>query len=191
MYKSERVKRIPSTSKKTGDLISTLGNMNVDSSYYLLVLAGKNRKGKQALLNDLKKQAGPYREADLRHVISTVEEDSYKNIDALFDNFSEDEKFVYLKNGDVLSGEYTGNTYSFRRYATPQEKYLLNKIETSGKIIVLDLLDEANIHSLVERKAQTAIEFKAPESGLSRIFWKLKQIGVHGHTFENKRPLKK
>lgn len=191
MYKSERIKRISSSSKETGELINSLGNMNVDSSYYLLVLAGKNRKGKQALINDLKKQAGQYREADLRHVISTVEEDSYNNIDALFDNFSGDDKIIHLKNGDVLSGEYTGNTYSFRRYATPQEKYLLKKIETSGKIFILELLDEANIHSMLERKAQVAIEFKAPESGLARIFWKIKQIGVHGHTFENKRPLKK
>lgn len=191
MDNSERIKRIPHTSKETGDLVRSLGNMDLDSSYYLLVLAGKNRGGKRSLIRDLKHQTETLREVDLRDVISTVEAETYENIDILFNSLSNSDTIVYLKNGDVLSGEYTGNTYSARRYATPQEKYLLKKIENSGRVFILDLLDEANVHNMLKRKAHTVIEFNAPDSGLGKLFWKLKQIRVHGHTFENKRPLKK
>lgn len=187
MNSSNVSKRFSHTSDKVDEILNAFKS---DPSGSIVVLAGKNRADKKSLISKLQKSGAEIKEIDLRNIVSTVEEETYENIEELFNSFNGGE-IVYLKNGDVLSGEYTGNTYSFRRYATPQEKYLLNKIVNSKSGFVLDLLDEANVNNLLERKSKAIIEFKAPKSGLSRLFWKLKQIGVHGHTFENKRPLKK
>ena len=172
------------------DVEEILNSFKADPSGKLIVLAGKNRGDKKNLVNKLQKSGAEVKAIDLRNIVSTVEEETFENVEELIGALNGGE-IVYLNNGDVLSGEYTGNTYSFRRYATPQEKYLLNKIEESSSGFVLDLLDEANVNNLIERKSKAVIEFKAPKSGLGKLFWRLKQIGVHGHTFENKRPLKK
>ncbi|MDZ7757472.1 hypothetical protein [Rhodohalobacter sp.] len=187
MNSSNESKRFSHTSDKVDEILNAFKSEPAGS---LIVLAGKNRGDKKDLVSKLRKSDTELKEIDLRNVISTVEEETYENIEELFNSLSGGE-IVYLNNGDVLSGEYTGNTYSFRRYATPQEKYLLTKIEESKSGFILDLLDEANVNNLLERKSKAVIEFKAPKSGLGKFFWKLKQIGVHGHTFENKRPLKK
>jgi len=187
MTSSIESKRLSHTSDKVNDILKAF---KAEPSGSLIVLAGKNRGDKKNLVSKLKKSDTEIKAIDLRNVISTVEEETHENIEELFNSLKGGE-VVYLNNGDVLSGEYTGNTYSFRRYATPQEKYLLNKIEGSKSGFILDLLDEANVNNLIERKSKAVIEFKAPKSGLGKLFWKLKQIGVHGHTFENKRPLKK
>jgi hypothetical protein len=178
------VERISYKDKDIDSIIRKIAGLQLDSTYYLLVLAGKNRSAKEQVMDRLNKESLEFHEIDLREVISTVEEDCYENIDTLFNNLPDSPRHLYLKNADVLSGEYTGFTYSSVRYATPQEKYLLQKIRSSERIVVLDLLDKANITKTLERTAQTAIECD-PASGLLS---KLKQIRVHGHTFENKRP---
>lgn len=171
--------------KNLDNVIRKMANLNLDASYYLLVLAGKNGSAKEQVMDRLKKQSLDFHLADLREIISTVEEHSFRKIDELFNSLPDDPRHLYLQNGDVLSGEYTGFTYSSVRYATPQEKYLLNKIRNCERIVVLDLLDKANITKAIERTAQAAIECDLPTGFLSR----LKQITVHGHTFENKRPM--
>lgn len=183
------MERYPYNSSDADSLIDKLSGIRVDGSYYLLVLAGRYNSGKNAFLSKLSKKAGEISSVDLRSVISTNEEESYRNLDRLFASMDDSHKVIHLECGDVLSGEYTGFTYSTVRYATPQEKYLLNKIQNSEKVVILDLKDKANITKTLERKAQVAIEFDAPSSGLSRLLWKLKQIRLNGHTFENKRPL--
>jgi hypothetical protein len=183
------LERYPYNSSNIDSLIDKLSDVRVDGSYYLLVLAGKYTKGKNAFLSKLSKKAGEISSVDLRSVISTNEEDAYRNLDRLFTSMDDTQKVVHLEHGDVLSGEYTGFTYSSVRYATPQEKYLLNKIQQSEKVVILDLIDKANITKSLERKAQAAIDFDEPASGLGKLFWKLKQIRLNGHTFENKRPL--
>jgi len=187
MINSNKSKRFSHTSVEVDEI---LNSFKADPSGKLIVLAGKNRGDKKNLVNNLQKSGSETKTTDLRNIVSTVEEETYENVDELFSSLNGGE-IVYLNNGDVLSGEYTGNTYSFRRYATPQEKYLLDKILKSKSGFILDLLDEANVNNLIERKSKAVIEFKAPKSGLGKLFWKLKQIGVHGHTCEDKRPLKK
>lgn len=178
------VERISYQDKEVDSLIRKMADLDLDASYYLLLLAGKNGSAKKQVLNKLNKESMEFHTADLRDIISTVEEDAYQNIDDLFHNLPESPRHLYLENADVLSGEYTGFTYSSVRYATPQEKYLLNKIRGSERIVILEMIDKANITKALERTAQTAIECDMP----SGFFSKLKQIKVHGHTFENKRP---
>lgn len=187
MDNSSTNKRISSNSDKVDEILNSF-NLSPEGNF--IVLAGKNRSSKKNLFSKLKKSAADAMEIDLRNIISTVEEETYDNLEELFNSLKGGE-IIYLQNGDVLSGEYTGNTYSYKRYATPQEKYLLKKIENSKAGFILDLLDEANVNNLLERKSIAVIEFKPPKGRLNKLFWNLKQIGVHGHTFENKRPLKK
>ena len=179
------VERISYKDKDIDNLVKKIAGLELESTYYLLILAGKNRSAKKQIMDKLKKESLDFHEIDLREIISTIEEDCYENIDSLFENLPDSPRHLYMNNADVLSGEYTGFTYSSVRYATPQEKYLLQKIRSSERIVVLDLLDKANITKTLERTAQTAIECD-PSSGLLS---KLKQIRIHGHTFENKRPV--
>lgn len=178
------VERISYQDKEVDTLVRKMADLDLDASYYLLLLAGKNGSAKKQVLNKLKKESVDFHSADLREIISTVEEDAYRNIDDLFRNLPESPRHLYLENADVLSGEYTGFTYSSVRYATPQEKYLLKKIKDSERIVILEMVDKANITKALERTAQTAIDCDLPTG----FFSKLKQMKVHGHTFENKRP---
>lgn len=178
------VERISYQDKEVDSLVRTMANMDHDASYYLLLLAGKNKSAKKQILDKLKKESVEFHAIDLREIISTVEEDAYRHIDEMFKNLPESPRHLYLENADVLSGEYTGFTYSSVRYATPQEKYLLDKIRGSERIVILDMVDKANITKALERTAQTAIECDLPKG----FFSMLKKLKVHGHTFENKRP---
>lgn len=167
--------------------IESLNEINLESSYYVLILSGSLKSGKKKVLNRLKNKLGSFKEVDLREYITVNEEESYQKIDALFDSLAKDERNILLRNGDVLAGEYTGHTYSSVRYATPQEKYLLNKIRTSERFYVIDILEFENIDKTLGRFAQKAITFNEPDSLFGKLLWKLRQVSVHGHTFANKR----
>jgi len=167
----------------TSSFLQKLPNLKVDDSYYLTLLAGKNRGAKRDFINKIKKQAGnDIVEIDLRDVITTVVEESRENIDRMISSL-ESEKYVLLTNGDQLGGVYTGFSYSVRRYATPQERYLLKKISEAGKIFILDLDDIHTVNNLMKRHAHTLITFDYPETFLG----KLKQVTFNGHTFSSKR----
>ncbi len=175
------------TDTNLNSFIDSLSDINLDSSYYLLILSGPYKAGKLNFLKRLEKKLGGLHEIDLRHLITQYEEESYQKIDEAIRNIGETEKTLFLKNGDVLAGEYTGFTYSTVRYATPQEKYLLDKIKGSEKFWVIDLQEFENIDKTLERYSQAIIRFEQPGSFLGKFFWKLRQIKVHGHTFANKR----
>ncbi|MCC5914489.1 MAG: hypothetical protein JJU46_08960 [Balneolaceae bacterium] len=154
-----------------------------------LILAGRNRSAMSDFVSKVEKKTGSLHKVDLREVVSTHEEETYANLDKLFEELAGEDKTILLMNGDVLSGEYTGFTYSTQRYATPQQKYLQKRITESGKVVLLELKDDANVTNSFLRKSMSVIRFPVPQSGFSKLIWKLKQIRVHGHTFENRRPL--
>lgn len=188
MEESQRLEKITHNDKKISSLIDQLGDINLDSSYYLLLFVGPYKAGKKNILSKIEKKIGSFKEIDLRDVIRLDEEACFKKIDELFSYIGETEKNLVFKHGDALAGEYTGFTYSSTRYATPQEKYLLKKINGSEKFVIIDLEEMENIDKTLERYAQSAVIFDRPSSLFGKLFWKLKQFHVHGHTFANKRP---
>ena len=190
MEQSARLQKISHTDEKVSSIIDQLDDLNLDASYYLLLLVGPYKAGKNQLLSQVKKKVGDLKEVDLRDIILLNEQECYKKIDELFQYIGETEKNLYFKHGDALAGEYTGFTYSSTRYATPQEKYLLNKINKSEKFVIIDLDDFENIDKTLERTAQAAITFDKPASFMGKLLWKFKRLKVHGHTFSNKRPEK-
>lgn len=188
MEESSPLEKLFYNDKKVSSLIEQLDDINLDSSYYLLLFVGPYKAGKKKILSRTEKKVGSFKEIDLRDVIKLDEEACFKKIDELFSYIGETEKNLYFKHGDALAGEYTGFTYSSTRYATPQEKYLLKKINNSEKFVIIDLEEFENIDKTLERYAQSAILFDKPSSVFGKILWKLRQIHVHGHTFANKRP---
>lgn len=183
MAVNNSLKTLNHTDKEISSLIQNLDKLDLDSSYYLVLLVGENKKAKKAFINQLKKSAGSsFAAADLVDYITSNERESYQATDKLIEDIGS-KKIVWLRNGDQLGGVYTGYSYSETRYATPQERYLLKKMTGSEKIFFLDLDDKHTVNNTLKRHAQTLIKFELPGSFLGR----LKQITVHGHSFPSKR----
>ena len=175
--------------KEISQFITDLKSLNVDKSYYLTLLVGPYIKGKQ---NFMKKAASLVNEeihsVDLDSVITTNEKETYSNINKLCDHLTSlPGKYVHFSNGDRLSGVYTSYSYSVKRYATPQEKYFLDKIKESEKVILLELKDRHNMNSYIRRNSHAVINFNRPVSMVDKLIWKIKQIRIHGHNFESSR----
>jgi len=169
--------------KEASSFIQHLPNLDLSDGYYFTLLTGENRSAKKDFLKKVKKKAGGQLSIiDLTDIISTELEDTSKKIDRAFESI-DSYKFIWLQNGDQLGGVYTGFSASVRRYATPQERYLLEKIRDSGKIFFLDLDDIHTVNNTMKRHAQTLITFEQPSSFLG----KLKQITLHGSSFASKR----
>jgi hypothetical protein len=180
---------IPHYSKEVDGAIDKISNINIKSSYYLIVLAGRFSNGKEQFLSKMESRYGEINSVDMSSIISKNEENSYHKIDKLFASLPAEDKFLYLNNCDVLSGEYTGFTYSTVRYATPQEKYLLTKIKSSEKVVIMDVRDMENLNNTLKRMAQLVIGFEKPTGFLGKLIWNLKQIRIQGHTFVTSRPI--
>ncbi len=188
MEESSRLEKMDHFDPKIPEFVNHLDEINLDSSYYLILFVGSYKAGKKRIFSKLESKLGSFKEIDLRDVITLDEQKCFKKIDETFAAIGETEKNLIFRHGDALAGEYTGFTYSSTRYATPQEKYLLKKINSSEKFVIIDLEELENIDKTLERYAQTAILFDKPASFIGKLFWRLRQIHVNGHTFANKRP---
>ena len=184
MKQSSKLRTFSHKDKEVNTLIDELGEINLESSHYLLLAAGSNRSAKKSFISRVEKKRGKLKEISLRGVITPDEQESFKNIDELFNFIGETEKNILLRHGDILAGEYTAFSYSTVRYATPQGKYFLKKINNSEKFFLIDMNDKDSIDRAMQRYAQVAVFFDEADS----IFGKLKQIRLNGHTFSNKRP---
>lgn len=188
MQQSSSTKKLSYNDKEVSSIINNLDNIDLKSSYYLMLIVGPYEEAREDLLPRVEEKVGMYKEIDLRDIILLNEDACYEKIDELFDSIEDNRKSLYFKHGDALAGEYTGFTYSNTRYATPQEKYLLKKITSSEKFVVIELEDVENIDKTLERYAHTTIICDKPHSAIGKFFWRFKQIHVNGHTFSNKRP---
>ena len=177
------------TDKEITNFLNRVSEINLKNSHYLLILIGPYQSGKNHLINRLQKKIGEFVEIDLSAVITQDEEESFKNIDELFTMISKTDKNIRFNNGDVLAGQYTGYSYSSVRYATPQERYLLDKINGSEKFCVLSLAEPEALDKRLEGFAQAAIRFDKPKSLFAKLIWKIRQIRIQGHTFVSIRPL--
>lgn len=174
--------------KEISRFLEKVSQINLERSHYLLLFVGKFKSGKKSMLNRLQKKVGDFAEIDLETVITPNEEESIANIDKVFASIPSSTKNILFKNGEALTGQYTGYTYSTVRYATPQEKYLLRKMKGSEKLYVLELKETEAIDKTLERFAQSAIEFEAPGSFIGKLLWRVTQIKINGHTFPSRRP---
>lgn len=179
----ESLQTFKHSDKETDTFLKGVKQMNVDSSYYLTLLAGENSSAKESFLKKVEQIFGDELEVvDLRTVVTVDEEESYKKIDEMIASFS-NKKYIWLSHGDELDGVYTGFSSSVRRYATPQEKYLVKKFTSSEKVYFISLEDRHAVTNFMRRHAQTLITFEYPSSFLGR----LKQITLNGSSFSSSR----
>lgn len=183
MASNESLQTFKHSDKETETFLNGVKQMNVDSSYYLTLLAGENNSAKESFFKKIKQAFGDDLDVvDLRTVVSAVEEESYINIDEMIASIS-NKKYILFTHGDELDGVYTGFSSSVRRYATPQEKYLLKKITSSEKVYFISLEDQHAVTNFMRRHAQTLITFEYP----STILGRLKQITLNGSSFSSNR----
>jgi len=183
MGTTDSLQTLKHSDKEISSYLEKLSRLNLDSSYYLTIIAGENSSAKNGFAKKIKNQAGDsFKEIDLRNVISTELDESKDEIDRMFETLGS-ASYIWLKNGDQLGGVYTGFSYSVRRYATPQERYLIEKISKSEKRFFIDLEDIHTVNNLMRRHAQTLITFEHSSS----FFGKLKQITLNGSSFASNR----
>ncbi len=183
------MKRFGFDDPNVASFISELKQVNLVGSIFMVLLTGPYRKGKKKFILDLAKKIDEeIIHVDLIDIITMNEKETEKNIDAFLNDLSEDEKILFLSNGDRLCGEYAGYTFSKTRYATPQGRYLLRKIRNIEKIIFIDVADEDNVDKTLERHSHAMIRFPRPGSLLKRLTWQLGNLDFHGYNIRSKRP---
>ena len=183
MASNESLQTFKHTDKETDTFLNGVKQMNVESSHYLTLLTGENNSAKESFFKKVKQAYGNDLEiVDLRTVISSIEDESYEKIDEMIASLS-NKKYILLTHGDELDGVYTGFSSSVRRYATPQEKYLIKKITSSEKVYFISFEDQHAVTNFMRRHAQTMITFDYPSSLLGR----LKQITLNGSSFSSNR----
>ncbi len=175
------------TDSEIQSFIDGLTSQQVNNAYYLTLLIGSNNRAKKSFLDDVAKKSESVTSINLADVITSNEVESKENMDDLFNKFSNSDKIIYLKDGDAFGGVYTSFSYSTERYATPQERYFIKKVQDSGKIIFLDIKDMHAASNTLKRFAQTIIRFEEPSSFVDKIMYKISKLRVHGHNFESKR----
>lgn len=183
MSTNESLQTFKHSDKETDTFLNGVEQMNVDSSYYLTLLAGDNNSAKESFFKKVKQAFGDnLAVVDLRAIVTADEEESYKKIDEMIASLR-NKKYILITHGDELDGVYTGFSSSVRRYATPQERHLISKIKSSEKVYFISLEDRHAVTNYMRRHAQTLITFEYPESFLGR----LKQITLNGSSFSSNR----
>jgi len=158
-------------------------------SYHLCLLIGERKKLKQKAAQQIAEKSGlEIHTVDANDFITQIESECKENIDKLFENFDPAKQVMHLKSGSRLSGVYTGHTLSRVKYATPQERYLLKKIQEAGGLYIIEMDYPNDAERTIRRAAQSIINFPPPKSGLQKMLWNLKHIRINGSTIDNKRP---
>lgn len=172
------------------ELISHLQKSTGTEPYHLSLFIGRYEKTKQQALQQILDQTGrEVLKVDANELVSKIESDTYKNLDNLFEEFSADNMLLYLNNGSRLCGAYTGYSQSSVKYATPQERYFLKKVQQKGGLYIIDIAINTDADETIKRAAQSIIDFPGPQSGLKKFLWKLRQIvTVHGYQIKTERP---
>ncbi len=173
------------------DYLGQLQSIDLEGSYYLMLLTGHYLAGKRRFIHRVSKSLGcQVTQIDLRKILSRDAQTAGKNIDKIFDQIGEEDKLLFFSHGDSLSGAYTGFTNSHTRYATPQQRYLISKLDKLEKIVMIDVREIHNVDKTLRRYAHSEIQFDQPKSALKRFLWRISsQVKLHGHQFTSDRTL--
>lgn len=155
----------------------------------VMVFAGDFDQNRNYAVDQVKRETlGNIVEIDLNEIITPFEEETYTNIDDVFAGIPDDTSLLIFRNGSMLSGVYTGFTYSAVKYATPQEKYFLNKLGDLTCHVLLDFDHVDQVDRMIQRVADICVQFRAPSSLIERVAWWAKNIRVNGSNLPSPRP---
>ncbi|SHF86949.1 hypothetical protein SAMN05443144_11473 [Fodinibius roseus] len=121
-------------------------------------------------------------------LVSTIESETFDNLDTLFSGLSQSDVILYFKNGGKLCGTYTGYSHSRVKYATPQERYFLKKVKQFNGLVIVDIEEFTDADMTLRRAAQSVVSFFLPGSRWQRFIWHLKNYSFHGVELKTKRP---
>lgn len=161
-----------------------------DNEHRLIVYAGAFDQNRNYSVEELKRETvGDIAELDLAEIITPYESESYEKIDTAIEAIDMNKSLVIFRNAQHLCGVYTGFTYSVEKYATPQEKYFLDKIRTLPCPVVIVFNHEDQLDRTIIRRADHLVLFKEPTSFFERIAWKIKQVRINGSNLSSPRPV--
>ncbi len=159
--------------------------------FNLILLVGESKKKKQDALDEIKKQTDrDFYETDANELISANEAETCLRMDELFESFDTANSILHVINGANLCGAFTGYTLSKIKYATPQERYFLKKIEKKAAFVIIEFESLDHIDTTLKRASQSIITFKVPDSGIKGFIARLKQVHVNGFDLNSKRPVR-
>lgn len=125
---------------------------------------------------------------DMGELVSKIESRTVENFDRFFDGLDQNDTILYFRNGSKLCGAYTGYSKSRVKYATPQERYFLKKIEQFDGLVILDIEEFDDADLTMRRAARSIVHFPLPDSKIRRFFWHLRNFSPHGFELKTKRP---
>jgi|SRR5699024_1971972 len=125
---------------------------------------------------------------DTENYVTKIESETFQGLDELFSNLQHEDTILYFKNGSKLCGSYTGNSLSRVKYATPQERYFIDKIQDFNGLIIVDIEEYTDADKSLRRAAQSIVSFNLPDSKLSRFMWHLKNFSPNGNDLKTSRP---
>lgn len=160
-----------------------------DQSYHLSLLLGYYDPDKKEAARYIAKDTGKAIEwIDFNDIVSKSETETFVNLDRLFDRYDSSSSMLYFTNGSKLCGAYTGFTHSKVKYATPQERHFLKKVQDYKGIVVIDITEYTDADQTIRRAAQSVVTFPLPKSPFKRFIWNLKNFSPHGYDIKTKRP---
>lgn len=171
------------------DLLNAMAQSAGKPSYHLSLFLGVFLPDKQEALKKISDATGlSVQDIDFNDLVSKSENETFENLDNVFEQYQSSNSILYFKNGDKLCGAYTGFTHSRVKYATPQERYFLKKVQEYEGIVIVDITQYTAADKTLRRAAGSVISFPLPDSAIKRFFWHLKNYTLHGYKLRSKRP---
>lgn len=156
----------------------------------IIVFAGNFAENRKYALTQFEAETlGETKKINLSDYISVSEEESYAKLDTLFEDLRSVDSLIVFKEAEQLCGVYVGHTYSVVKYATPQEKYFIKKLQQLNCSSILEFENEAHLDKAIQRVADAVVRFRVPSSKLEKLFFWLTQVRVHGSNLPSRRPI--
>lgn len=171
------------------ELLNAMAQSAGKPSHHLSLFLGVFLPDKQEALKKVSDATGlSVQDIDFNDLVSKSENETFENLDNVFEQYQSSNSILYFKNGDKLCGAYTGFTHSRVKYATPQERYFLKKVQEYEGIVIVDITQYTAADKTLRRAAGSVISFPLPDSAIKRFFWHLKNYTLHGYKLRSKRP---
>lgn len=172
------------------DFLDALENKKAQHAHHLCLFLGLFDPDKEEAVDRIEKKSGKnVEQINCNDIIHRIESRTFERLDELFKQYaSGSDSILYFSNGDKLSGAYTGYSYSKVKYATPQERYFLNKVQAYDGLVIVDIKEFDDAAETIRRAAHTTMRFPVPKSFFRRFWWSFKNYSLHGYDLKTKRP---
>lgn len=186
---SDRFKNISYKNSAFGELVSHLTKEIDSPGHHLCLFLGVYTPNKQEALDKMSSELKrEIRIVDTDDLVTRIESETFANIENFFEGLDESNVILYFKNANKLCGVYTGNSHSRVKYATPEERLFLKKVQDFNGLVIVDIEEYIDADKTLRRAAQSIVSFPLPDSKIKRFFWHLRNYTLHGCELKTKRP---